>query len=78
MEVAQNVTAATNPTEAVILGIGTVAKECSPPYIKYPIKCTILMLQITTAIASTFNPVTGAFRWSMVIGSAKQILLEEL
>lgn len=58
--------------------MGTVISDCSPPIIKYPIKCAILVLQVGTAVAATTNPVTGAFAWSMAIGSAKQILLEEL
>ena len=56
---------AKNVTLATVIGVSTIIQECSPPVIRYP-------------IASSSNPVTGAFAWSMVIGSAKQILMQKM
>ena len=59
VEVAKNVTTATNPTEAAIAVVSTVLKDCTPPVIKYPVKCAILALQVGTAVAYSTNPVMG-------------------
>jgi hypothetical protein len=52
--------------------------ECSPPIIRYPIKCTILVAQLCLAVGSATNPVTGPMAASLFIGQATSILEEKL
>lgn len=48
----------------------SIIEDCSPPQVKYPIKCMILLAQLGLAISSGGNPWAVA----MAIGSARQII----
>ena len=60
----------TSPIEAVKTAAIGIAVDCTPPKIKYPIKCSIFIAQLGLAVSTGGNP------WSvaMAIGSARQII----
>ena len=61
---------ATSPVEAVKVAAVSIIDDCSPPQIKYPVKCGILLAQVGLVFSSGGNP------WSvaLVIASARQII----
>jgi hypothetical protein len=74
IKVARNVTKATSVPDAVIGGVKTIIVECSPPQVKYPLKCFVLAVQCGVCIMSVSNPVTAPFSASLLIGLGTQIL----
>lgn len=78
VKTASKVYKATTPTAAATAAVEGIIIDCSPPVIKYPIKCTILVAQLCLAIGSASNPITGPMTASLVIGQATSILEERL
>lgn len=61
----------TSPVEALKLAVRSIAIDCSPPIIKYPVKCSILFAELALVVSSGgANPFTIA----MMLGSAKQLI----
>jgi len=65
---------ATSPTEAVVIGIQGVLIDCTPPVVKYPLKCAALACSLIAAAGTGFNP----FATSLAIGQVRSILMEEI
>ena len=63
----------TSTSEALVSSGKVIIDSCLPPNIKYPIKCGTFLLQLVIAISMSSAPI-GSFSWSLVIGTAKQIL----
>lgn len=59
----------TLPTEAVKIATIGIIDDCAPPQIKYLIKCSILISQITIVVSSG-----SPWYVAMIIGSARQII----
>lgn len=78
IKVAKNVSNATSVTGAVVSGVKTIALECAPPQIKYPLKCAALVVQTAICVGSLTNPLTAPFSFSLLIGTGTQILEEIL
>ena len=68
-ELARNVTRVDNPIKASFSAVKLIADVCAPPQVKYPLKCTILLLQLGVCFASVTSIAIG-------IGTTKQILEE--
>jgi hypothetical protein len=73
-ELAQNVTKISDPVSASLTASKLIVQACTPLQIKYPLKCTILLLQFgvcfsTGDMSSVTSVVVG-------IGTVKQILEE--
>jgi hypothetical protein len=60
----------TDPISAVKNATLSIIEDCTPPQVKYPIKCGILLAQLGLAISSGGNP----WAIAMAIGSARQII----
>ena len=58
---------ATSPVEGVKVAALSIIDDCTPPQIKYPVKCGILLLQVGLAVSIGGNPCAAA----MAIGSAR-------
>lgn len=78
VEVATVVTKISSPSAAAAAGIELAIERCTPPIVKYPLKCAVLFGQFIIVGGSITNPVTAPFSVSMLIGSLKSILLEEI
>lgn len=75
---ARKVYNATTPTGAVCAAVEGIAKDCTPPHIKYPLKCLILVGQMVVAGSSLSNPITAPLAIGLVIGQATSILEENI
>jgi len=73
-EVAKNVTNCTNPYSASLTAVKVIAVECIPPKVKYPIKCTILGLQIIAAVNT--GGLSSVAATALTIATATQVLEE--
>ena len=62
----------TDPINATKVALVSVVEDCSPPQVKYPLKCGILLAQVGIAIATGGNP----FSVSLTIGAIRQIIQE--
>ena len=60
----------TSPTAALKNATLTIIEDCTPPEIKYPVKCAILLAQVSLAVSSGGNPWATA----MAIGAARSII----
>ena len=69
---------ATSPQTPIAVAIEGIIQDCTPPQIKYPFKCAMLLGQVGIAIASSTNPVTGPMALSLLIGQCTSILEENL
>jgi len=56
---AMNVTNSTSPAGGIVNGSRLIIDICSPPVIKYPLKCVVLLAQIGVA-PTTGGPVGAA------------------
>ena len=65
---------ATSPVNAVLMAGRGVLIDCTPPQIKYPLKCSLLVGSIASTILSGGNP----FVASLAIGQFRAIIMEEL
>ena len=72
--VAREVTSTADPMNACLKASKLIIDVCAPPNVKYPLKCSILLAQITVAICS--GKVTSVTSTSLAIGAAKQVLEE--
>jgi hypothetical protein len=73
-ELAKNVTNISDPVNASFSAAKLIVNVCTPPHIKFPVKCTILALQLGVCLSTGgLGTVTGA---ALAIGSGKQILEE--
>lgn len=70
---AQRVYNSTSPIGAVKTAVKGIVVDCSPPAVKYPLKCSILVLQIALFISSGGNP----FSASMILGMM-DFMIDEL
>lgn len=74
VSLAQNVTKISDPVNASIAASKLIVDVCLPPQFKYPVKCTILALQLLLSFqAGGLASVTCV---ALSIGSAKQVLEE--
>jgi len=62
----------TDPINATKVALVSVIEDCSPPQVKYPLKCGILLVQVGIVIATSGNP----FSVSLAIGAIRQIIEE--
>lgn len=62
----------TSPIEAVKNATLSIIIDCTPPVIKYPVKCAVFALSCTVAVTSGGNP----FSVSLAIGAAKQLIMK--
>ena len=67
---AMRVSESTDPVCAMKNATLTIVEDCTPPQIKYPIKCGVFLVQLGLAVSSGGNPWAVA----MTLGSARQIL----
>jgi hypothetical protein len=67
---AMRVAGSTDPASALKNATLTIIDDCTPPQIKYPVKCGIFLAQLGIAVSSGGNP------WAVAItvGSARSIL----
>lgn len=73
-DVAKNVTNISDPVNASFCAAKLIVDLCTPPQIRFPVKCTILALQLGVCFSTGgLGTVTGA---ALAIGSGKQILEE--
>lgn len=56
----------TTPVGAVTTAVKGIVLDCSPPIIKYPIKCSILALQVALCVSTGGNPVACSFIFNMM------------
>jgi hypothetical protein len=68
---AMNMTNATSPINAATIAVKGIVLDCSPPVIKYPLKCAMLGGHIALAFASGGS----AFSLAMLVGQARTILM---
>jgi len=73
-EAAKNVTNCTNPYSASLTAIKIIAVDCLPPIVKYPVKCTILGLQIIAAVNT--GGLTSVASTALTLATATQVLEE--
>lgn len=62
----------TSPINATKIALVSVIEDCSPPQVKYPLKCGILLAQVSLSIATGGNP----FSIGLAIGAIRQIIEE--
>jgi hypothetical protein len=62
----------TSPVGAASAAVKGILLDCSPPAVKYPLKCSILALNIALVVTSGGNP----FASSLVLGMMNFILEE--
>lgn len=60
----------TSPLNATVVAITSIVEDCSPPQIKYPIKCAVFGAQLVLIVISGGNPFTVA----LAVGAARQII----
>ena len=60
----------TDPINATKIALVSVVEDCSPPQVKYPLKCGILLAQVVVAIATGGNP----FSVALSLGAIRQII----
>jgi hypothetical protein len=65
-------TNATSPLNAATIAVKGIVLDCSPPVVKYPLKCAMLLGSIAIAVASGGS----AFSVAMVIGQAKTVIMD--
>lgn len=58
---AQRVYNSTSPIGAVSAAVKGIVLDCSPPVVRYPLKCSILALQIALCVSSGGNPLACSF-----------------
>jgi hypothetical protein len=75
---ATRVYSASNPTTAVIYAIEGVLIDCSPPVVKYPLKCLALCVQAFIVAGSISNPVAAPITVSILVSQIKQIVMEKV
>jgi hypothetical protein len=73
LELAKNVTESTTIHGGAVKGAKLLIDVCSPPQIKYPLKCTAFVIQFAIALSGG-GPVGAA----LAISSARQLLMEEV
>ena len=62
----------TNPINATKVALMSIIEDCSPPQVKYPLKCGVLLVQVGIVLATNGNP----FSVSLAIGAIRQIIEE--
>jgi hypothetical protein len=66
IKTAREVYNSTNTVGAVTAAVKGIVLDCSPPVVKYPLKCSILALQIGLCVSTGGNPVACSFIFSMM------------
>ena len=73
-ELAKNATNITDPIGATVGATKLIIDVCAPPQVKYPVKCTILFLQLAMCVSTGgLSSVTSV---ALSVGTAKQVLEE--
>ena len=68
-DLAKNVTSISDPVNASLTATKMIVGVCTPPHIKYPVKCAILGLQLGLCIYS--GGLTSVTSTALAIGTAK-------
>ena len=60
----------TSPVQAIKVAAVLIIGDCALPQIKYPVECSIFLVQVGLVVSNSGNP------WAVVmaIGSARQII----
>jgi hypothetical protein len=73
INLAKNATDTTNPALAIVKGVALLVDVCSPPQVKYPLKCVVMLAQYGIVLTSS-----GPISFVMLLSTIQQILLEEI
>lgn len=73
-DLAKNITKVSDPLNASLSATKLIVEVCTPPNVKYPVKCTILALQVGMCVYS--GGLTSVTSTALAIGTAKQVLEE--